>query len=77
MSMEEGLPNSKLLGWATVALRETGEFESVEYDAGFERVLLTARSGQRLQLFIERGRPVVELIDGPAPDAQKTSGSFS
>lgn len=62
MSMEEGLPNSMLLGWAASTLRETGEFESVEYDAEHECVLYTARS-KRYKLTIERGRPVVELVD--------------
>ena len=65
MSMEEGLPNSMLLGWATSTLRLTGEFDRVWYDAQHERVILV-KSGKVYKLFIELGRPVVELMDEPA-----------
>lgn len=70
MGMENGLPRAKLLGWATRRLAESGDFTHVEYDDVLERVLFTVRSKTDVErtykLTIERGRPVVQQIDGPA-----------
>jgi len=70
MGLEKGIPKAFLLGWAYRQIERDGAFTHAAYDEAMEQVFFTVRteSGvqRRYKLTIERGRPVVEQVDGPA-----------